>query len=147
MDPAVVLAHGIGGRQDLPIPFSYLLVGAALALAISFVVLGVLWPTSALRGNRGGLAVPEKVQALVDAPALRWALRVLGLVVAGFVAVAALFGPDLANNPTAGFVYVLFWVGLIPLSLLFGPVWRVLNPLRTVHLLLTRRSGCVRKRA
>ncbi len=138
MDAAVVLAHGIGGRQDLPIPFSYLLVGAALALAISFVALGALWPTSALRGNRGGLAVPEKVQALVDAPTLRCALRGLGLVVAGFVAVAALFGPDLANNPTSGFVYVLFWVGLIPLSLLFGPVWRALNPLRTVHLLLTK---------
>src|SRR5919206_532215 len=60
-------------------------------------------------------------------------LRAVGLLVTGFVAVAALFGHDDARNPTAGFVYVLFWVGLVPLSLLFGPVWRLLNPLRTVH--------------
>jgi hypothetical protein len=26
-------------------------------------------------------------------------------------------------------------VGLGPISLLFGPVWRTLNPLRTIHLL------------
>ena len=26
-----------------------------------------------------------------------------------------------------------FWVGLVPVSLLFGPVWRVANPLRLLH--------------
>ncbi|HUR75961.1 MAG TPA: hypothetical protein VMZ00_16885, partial [Sporichthya sp.] len=44
--------------------------------------------------------------------------------------------PDLARNPGPYFLYVLFWVGLVPASLLFGPVWRLLNPLRTVHLLI-----------
>jgi hypothetical protein len=29
--------------------------------------------------------------------------------------------------------FVTFWVGLVPASLLLGPVWRVLNPLRLVH--------------
>ena len=46
--------------------------------------------------------------------------------------------PDLATNPTAGLVYVVFWVGLIPASLLFGPIWKLLNPLRTIHLALFR---------
>jgi hypothetical protein len=133
-----LLAHGIGGRQDLPIPFSYAVIGAAWALAISFVALGALWKTSRLRGDDAGRTLPETVQAVADGTAFRWLLRLAGLAVTAFVAVAAIFGPDLANNPTAGFVYVLFWVGLVPLSLLFGPVWRLLNPLRTVHLLLAR---------
>ena len=30
-------------------------------------------------------------------------------------------------------LYVTFWVGLVPASLLLGPVWRVANPLRLVH--------------
>ena len=30
---------------------------------------------------------------------------------------------------------MLLWVGLAPLSLLLGPIWRAVNPLRTVHLL------------
>jgi hypothetical protein len=34
--------------------------------------------------------------------------------------------------------YVLLWVGLVAVSLLFGPVWRVLSPVRTVYLLLRR---------
>jgi hypothetical protein len=133
----MVLAHGIGGREDLPIPFSYAVVGAALALAISFVALGLLWRKSRLRGDEAGRPLPDGLQAVVDAPAFRWTLRLIGLAVTAFVAYAAIFGPDLANNPTAGFVYVIFWVGLVPLSLLFGPVWRLLNPLRTVFLLLT----------
>ncbi|WP_107425413.1 hypothetical protein, partial [Streptomyces albidoflavus] len=37
------------------------------------------------------------------------------------------------TSPAA--VYALFWAGLVPLSLLCGPLWRRLNPLRTLHLL------------
>ncbi|MGC5412270.1 hypothetical protein ACPXCX_52780, partial [Streptomyces sp. DT225] len=44
--------------------------------------------------------------------------------------------PD--RNPAPGAVYVLLWVGLVPASLLLGPVWRRLNPLRTAHLLACR---------
>ena len=46
------------------------------------------------------------------------------------------FGPDLATNPTAAVVYVLLWVGIVPASLLVGPAWRLVNPLRTVHRLI-----------
>jgi len=133
-----LLAHGVGGRQDLPIPFSYALAGAVVVLIITFAALGVLWRTPSLHGDRAGEPVPQAVQTLADATATRWALRLAGLAITAFVVFAAAFGPDLANNPTAGFVYVLFWVGLVPLSLLFGPVWRLLNPLRTLHLLLTK---------
>ena len=42
------------------------------------------------------------------------------------------------TNPIFGFVYILVWVGLVPVSLLLGPVWRTLNPLRTLHLLVCR---------
>jgi hypothetical protein len=31
---------------------------------------------------------------------------------------------------------VLVWVGLVPASLLFGPVWRLINPLRGIHRVL-----------
>ncbi len=60
-----------------------------------------------------------------------------GLALTGFVAFADIVGPDALSNPTAGFVYVVFWVGLVPASLLLGPVWRQLNPLRTIHWVLS----------
>jgi hypothetical protein len=133
----MLLAHGIGGRQDLPIPFEYALVGAAVTLVVSFVLLGILWSRPKLTGDEAGRPLPAGVARVIDSSGFRWAMRLLGLVAAGYVAVAALAGPDLATNPTAGVVYVFLWVGLVPLSLLFGPVWRLLNPLRTLHLLLS----------
>jgi hypothetical protein len=54
----------------------------------------------------------------------------------GYVLAAALFGVDDAQNPTAGVVYVLFWVGAVAFaSAVLGPVWRWLNPVRTLYLL------------
>jgi hypothetical protein len=135
---AALIAHGVGGRQDLPIPFELAVLGAALALVVSFLVLGLAWKESRYRGDDSGRPLPEALTRAVDAPWARWALRILGLLCAAYVALAAIAGPDLATNPTAGAVYVLLWVGIVPASLLLGPVWKLVNPLRTIHLLLCR---------
>lgn len=129
----VVLAHGVGGRQDLPIPLSYALVGAALAVAVSFVAAGFLWRTSRLHGNAAGRPIHPVVESAAHSAPVRATLRVAGIGITGFVAVAALFGANGPDNPTAGLVYVLFWVGLVPASILLGPVWKLLNPLRAIH--------------
>ncbi|GAA3789992.1 hypothetical protein GCM10022226_06090 [Sphaerisporangium flaviroseum] len=130
------LAHGVGGRQDLPIPFSAAMTGAVLALLVSFAALGTLWTEPRLAGALAyARPVSVRVQDLVTGPAWRWFWRTAGLLATAYFCLGMLFGPDRAANPTAGVFYVLFWVGLIPLSLLFGPVWRTLNPLRTLHLL------------
>jgi hypothetical protein len=132
----LLLAHGVSSRQDLPLPFSYALTGAVLALAVTFGVLALKWRTSKLSGAASGRTLAGSLSEFADSAELRWALRLLGLALTGYVAWAALAGPDLAKNPTAYFVFVLFWVGLVPASLLFGPIWRLINPLRTIHLLI-----------
>ncbi|MGH4000600.1 MAG: hypothetical protein ACRDTJ_24410, partial [Pseudonocardiaceae bacterium] len=132
----VVLAHGVGGRQDLPLPLGLLVQGAVLALLASFFGLGMLWRTPRLRAGAAGRAVPPPIQRLVDSAGFRWLLRLLGLGVTAYVVVTALLIPNDGNNPLPYVVYVLFWVGIVPLSLLFGPVWRLVNPLRTIHLVL-----------
>ncbi|MEW2415628.1 hypothetical protein AB0953_18180 [Streptomyces sp. NPDC046866] len=138
-DPLTALAHGIGSRHDLPISPFYAFAGAFTALFVSFLALALLWSSSRFRGDRSGLALPACLQRAADAPATRAVLRGLGL--AAFLALLAclLFGPDdPARNPGPGAVYVLFWVGLVPASLLLGPVWGLLNPLRTLHRALHR---------
>ncbi|MFB7265227.1 hypothetical protein ACFCXH_24180 [Streptomyces nojiriensis] len=138
-DPLTSLAHGIGSQHDLPISPFYAFAGAFAALFVSFLALGLLWSTSRFRGARSGLALPAALQQVADAPAVRTALRGLGLAAAAAVLLHLLLGPDdPARNPAPGAVYVLFWVGLVPASLLLGPVWRLLNPLRTLHRLLYR---------
>ncbi|MGI5243604.1 hypothetical protein [Dactylosporangium sp. CA-139066] len=137
MDAPIVLAHGVGGRQDLPLTPAQLAVGAGLALIVSFVVLGVAWREPRLDPDAG-----RPAPAWLDRSdsALAWPLRIVGLGLAA-VLLVQFFQPDNEDNPAAGLVFVLFWVGLVPLSLLFGPVWRALNPLRTIVALVRRGGG------
>ncbi|HET8681364.1 MAG TPA: hypothetical protein VFM54_05770 [Micromonosporaceae bacterium] len=127
------LAHGIGGRSDLPVPLWLAVYGGAVAVLVSFFALLVFWTQPKLRGERAGWPVPVGVQRVVDAAGSRGALRVVGLVLATAVMFTAWAGPDdPTRNPAPTWFYVWFWVGLAALSVLFGPVWRVVNPLRTI---------------
>ncbi|MFI8518233.1 hypothetical protein ACIGEZ_10495 [Streptomyces sp. NPDC085481] len=138
--PPLPLAHGVGAQHDLPLSPFYAYAGAFAALFVSFLSLGLLWSASRFRGDRAGRPLPAALQHLADAPATRSALRVLGAVAALLLLLHLLLGPDDPDrNPAPGAVYVLLWVGLVPASLLLGPVWRLLNPLRTLHALLPAR--------
>jgi hypothetical protein len=133
-----VLAHGVGSREDLPIPFSFALIGAAFAVLASFLVLLLLWREPRLDPVGAGRPLPAGVQRALDSNLTRVALRALGLLATSYIVLAMVFGHDDALNPTAATVYVLFWVGVPLLSLLLGPVWRLINPIRTLQLLLAR---------
>jgi len=137
-----LFAHGVGGRSDLPIPFGLALVAAALAVVVSFLALVVLWREPRVHGARAGRPLPSWLATTLDHGVFRWFLRLIGIAGTTLIALAAWGGPDDALNPTAGTVYVLFWVGLLAVaSLLFGPVWRMLNPLRTLHLMICGAIG------
>ena len=41
--PGVALAHGVGGRADLPVPISYFAVAAGIVLVLTFVMLSSMW--------------------------------------------------------------------------------------------------------
>jgi hypothetical protein len=135
------LAHGVGGRADLPVPFWLALYGAGIAVVISFAALGVLWPASRLRADKGE-PLPRPLAAVLDSEVVRWVARVLVLAAAAVLVSAGFLGrPGEERNPLPWFVFIVFWVGLVPVSLLLGPVWRVVNPLRTVHRLVSLATG------
>lgn len=138
----MLVAHGVASRADLPISPSLALYGSGVVVLLSFAAASVLWTRARLGGTNSGRPMPRPVQQLLDAPAGRLALRAVTLVLSVLVLTVALLGPareDLNLAPYA--VYVTFWVGLVPASLLLGPVWRVLNPLRLLHTGLTRLTG------
>lgn len=138
MSGATVIAHGIGTRQDLPLPFVLAVAGAGAALVVSFLALAVLWPEPRLDGARAGRPLPRRASAVLDSRATRALLAGLGAVFTAYVLVALILGKDDAKNPVPFVVFVLLWVGIVPLSVLFGPVWRRLNPIRTLHLVVLR---------
>jgi hypothetical protein len=128
--------HGIASRHDLPLPFSFVVIGAGLALTISFVVLLVAWRQPRF-AQVGGYELP-RLTRVIDQPAVRLGARGLMLAVYLWAGLALMAGQDLLTNPIFGFVFVWMWVGLVPVSLLLGQFWRATNPLRTVHLGLCR---------
>ncbi|MDN4160259.1 hypothetical protein [Nocardioides abyssi] len=135
------LAHGIGGAKDLPISPELAIAGAVAALTVSFTVLALAWRSPRYDAATSGRPALAFVQEVVDSTAFRVVLRVLGMAVFAYGAYAAVLGQDLLTNPVFGMFYVWWWVGLVPLSLLLGPVWKAISPVRTINLAFAKLSG------
>jgi hypothetical protein len=136
-----LLAHGVGSRTDLPIPLGLALYGAGAAILLSFALLLLFWRAPRLGGAGSGRPLPTVLQRAVDRTAVRTALQAGTLAVAVLVTTVAVTGPaETSRNLSPWVLYVTFWVGLVPASLLLGPVWRTANPLRLLHRGLRRLS-------
>ena len=62
--PVAVLAHGLGGSTDLPIPFTYALIGAAWALTFTFAVVAFAWRKPRVDPAKNGRPLPQWGPAL-----------------------------------------------------------------------------------
>jgi len=121
-----VIAHGIVGRADLPIPTELFGVAAAIVLVLSFLALAAGWSRPRLEPvpQRALFHVPLVVEIVVG---------VLGVAAFAVTAWAGLAGTDSQGDnlaPTA--VYVGFWVAVPFVSLLVGDVFRLLSPWRAI---------------
>jgi hypothetical protein len=126
-----LLAHGIGSVRDLPVPRWLFFYGAAVVLIASFVTLAALWRRPLLEGGRHGTPLPDSLQRILLSRALRVVVGAASIALFCLVAGAALFGTRSAGgNLAPTFVYVIFWLGLVPVSVVLGNVWSVLNPWR-----------------
>ncbi|WP_020105937.1 hypothetical protein [Nocardia sp. 348MFTsu5.1] len=137
----MISAHGLGGSEDLPIPYTAVLIGGAWALTFSFAVVVFAWRKPHFGPDMTGRPLPSWLDRAVDSRITRTVVSLVALVFAAWTVMAGLFGPDSDNNPVAGSFYVLLWVGLVVLSAVFGPVWRVLSPIRTVYRFAAHRVG------
>ena len=122
----LVLAHGIVGRADLPIPEVLFGAAAAAVLVLSFAALASQWSRPRLE------RWPER--RLFELPvAADVALGTLGVLALGVTAYAGLAGTgNERENLAPTVVYVAFWVGVPCVSLLLGDVWRLLSPWRAI---------------
>ncbi len=118
-------AHALHGNVDAPLPFAAYLVGAAVAVALSFVFV-------ALGDDRPPPAAPPGRELTVWRP-LRWTLRLLGLAAWFWVVAQALAGGSSDAAVGALLLWVFGWVGLALLSALLGPVWAWLDPFTTFY--------------
>lgn len=136
-------AHGVGGAEDLPIPAELAIAGASAALAVSFIVLALAWrnPRFNVGPSSDSPGLVERIGVVVDQAWFRALLRVLGMAAFLYVGAAAVVGQDNLTNPFFGVFYVLLWIGIVPMSLLFGSFYKAISPLRTINLALAKLSG------
>jgi hypothetical protein len=138
----LVLAHGLGGRSDLPVDPGLAAAGAATAVAVSFLMVAAPRLRSGTDHRRDEPPPPAPLAQVPPSSVVVRLLRALVLLASIAVVILALTGPLRPRSNLAPYaLYVVFWVGLVPASLLFGPIWRLLNPLRTVHAGLCRLFG------
>lgn len=124
--PSVASAHGIGEVYALPVPLSYYLAGAAVAVASSLVFVSILMradatETTAQPSSHAWLALFLRIT--------RW----LAVIVLG-VMIAAGFTGDVADSEF--FTPLLFWVyflvGMSIASVIVGNIWEHVSPFRTI---------------
>lgn len=128
-----LLAHGIGGVRDLPVPESFFFSAAAIVLVVSFVVLGALWRRPELERRADGRALPRALDRVLRSTILRVVLQSASAGLLLLTLWSALLGTAIpAYNFAPTFIYVIFWLGVPLLSVLFGNVWRVLSPWRAI---------------
>lgn len=130
--PAPAFAHGLVAREDLPIPEWLFGWGAAVVLLVSFVALAVLWPGPRLQ-QEGWRALPDWFSRPVTSQPVESVCGAVGAFLLGVVVWSGLRGaPNAFDNLAPSFVYITFWLGFVPVSLLFGDAFRAFNPWRAI---------------
>ena len=134
--PSLALAHSADRGFVLLLPTGHYMIGGAIAVALSFVVL-VFAPA-------GPLATAwEKALPMARAPRRgRTAVSFAGFALFWLLVAAGFFGSgDPLSNPLPLVFWTPFWVGLTMIQGLLGDAWRWINPWYGPYRLVSRLTG------
>jgi hypothetical protein len=98
-------------------------------LVLSFVALGVLWKRPQLEPRADGRPLPPALERVIRSWGVRVVFGAISAALLVLIFLTALIGePSSAQNLSPTFVLIVFWLGLVPVQVVLGNVWRVLNP-------------------
>lgn len=127
-----VNAHAFGQRYDLPVPLELYLLGAAAAVAFSFVVIAAFvrgvpqfrpYPRVNLLRYRVGRLFAHKFVVLI--------LRLASVSLFVLVLLTGFFGNQHPlRNLAPVLVWITWWVGFAYISAFVGNLWALINPWR-----------------
>jgi hypothetical protein len=128
----IQIAHGLVARSDLPIPEWLFGWAAAMVLVVSFVALAILWPEPKLQ-REGWRPLPAWLGRVLTSRAVEILCGAIGIFLFGLVIYTGLEGVQSSTaNFAPTFIYVIFWLGFVPASVLLGDVFRAFNPWRAI---------------
>lgn len=133
--PGAAVAHAFGSRYELPVPVWLFIVGGALTVTLTFVVVAVFARSGAERyaGARWDFSATVAGRLLVH-PAPARLLQAAGVAALLLIIAAGLIGTrDPNRNIAPTLVWILWWSGFSYLSMLVGNVWPTVNPWTTLY--------------
>ncbi len=123
-------AHAFGQRYDLPVPLELYLLGAAAAVAFSFVVIAVF-----VRGAPRSRPYPRvnllqyHVGRLLAHSSIIFVIKLVSVGLFVLVVVAGFVGNQHPlQNLAPALVWIIWWVGLAYVSAFVGNLWALINP-------------------
>src|SRR5918999_1735280 len=138
--PATASAHGLVRRSSLPIPEWLFGWAAAAVLVISFAALALLWPKPRLE-QTAWRPLPWGIGRLIGSRAMEVLCGTVGVALLVAVILAGYLVEDTSlNNFAPTFVMIIFWVGLVFASILFGDIFKAFSPWRALGRLLPSRE-------
>jgi hypothetical protein len=143
-------AHAFGARYDLPLPLQFYLIGAGGAVALSFVIMALVFrsSTSAIGSSRIDLDRywPARFSWLSLVTVI---LQTVSVCIFLLILFAGFFGTnETLENFAPAFVWIIWWVAFAYVAALVGNFWPVVNPLKIVYAMaeyLARRCGLQRR--
>lgn len=124
--PGPVVGHSLHGRVDSPLPFAAYILGAAVAVALSFAFIAL-----SDTGEPEPRADAGRVRRLPVG--VRLGLRAFGLIAWLWVVGQTIVGGSSDAEVASLILWSFGWVGLAIASALVGPVWAWLDPFSTLY--------------
>ena len=126
-------AHGFGERYDLPIPLNYFLVGGALTVALSFVLIGWFIRQNNERSDYVRVNLWQFLLFRLLGRLVAFTVSVLSIVLFILSISSGLVGtPSALDNFVPTFVWIIWWVGVGYVVALVGNVWAIANPWQVI---------------
>lgn len=129
-------AHGFGERYDLPVPLEYYLVGAAAAVAFSFIIIAFLFRGTPNNNNywRLNLLIYRPIAVLLQARAFAFLVKSVSVLLFLLIIATGIWGDkNPGSNFSPTFVWIIWWVGLGFFISLVGNIWVLLNPWKAIY--------------
>lgn len=130
------LAHGAERGFVLLLPVGYVVLGGALAVAVSFAIVALLPDRLFRRGFACKLRLGPAPGISPVPLSLISAVFLCGLIAAGFIGTR-----DPLENPLPLTIWTAWWAGVVLLHAVLGHAWAWLNPFAGPYGLLDRLSG------
>lgn len=132
--PSKSSAHFVGISYNLPVPAWLFIYGGAAAVLLSFFVIGYFVNQKTGSEVRSALDISSwQIIRLVKSLTVQMLIKGLSLILFTLTIATALFGneqPDFNFSPT--FFWIIVVLGLTYVSAIFGNVWSVVNPWKTL---------------